>query len=50
MDKSWVVTIDDKIQEDTVTYGLSYFFPLFFSPSPCEITHSVKRSARYDVI
>ena len=41
--------IDDKIQNNTVINGESYFFSLFF-PSPYEITNSVKRSAWNEAI
>ena len=48
-DKSEVGMFDDKIQENTIMNGLPYFFHCS-SPSPCEITHSIKRSKRNDVI
>ena len=41
--------IQDKIQNDTVMNGVSYF-PHYSSPYPCEITYSIKPSARSDAI
>ena len=48
-DKPRVGVINDKIQDNTVMNGVSYFSH-YFSLSLCEITYSVKRSEQNDII